>query len=226
MITGNIIHRVFRIGWGDGGGTAFSVDVDGREYLVTAAHVVAGLPDEGGEIEIFSRGSFKALPVRVVGRSSGPLDTAVLATDSPVAVPNLPAEPSADGIVYGQDVYFLGFPYELPSKATLTDAGYPLPFVKKAIVSQLDMETFILDGHNNPGFSGGPVVFVPPPSAPPGGRFKIAGIISGYRFEPEPIYRGKDVTELSFHHNTGLIVATSIDAALALIKANPIGLAR
>jgi hypothetical protein len=222
MITGNILHRVFRIGWADGCGTAFSIDVDGKEYLVTAAHVVDGLPDDG-EIEIFSRGSFVPLRVRVVGRSAKHLDTAVLAAERALAVPNLPAEPSADGIVYGQDVYFLGFPYELPSKLTLTGDAYPLPYVKKAIVSQLDMETYILDGHNNPGFSGGPVVFVPPPGGAP---FKVAGIISGYRFEPEPIYRGDDVTELTVRYNTGLIVATSIDAALNLIKANPIGFTR
>lgn len=222
MITGNILHRVFRIGWADGCGTAFSIDVDGKEYLVTAAHVVAGLPDDG-EIEIFSRGAFVPLRVRVVGRSAKHLDTAVLAADRALAVPNLFAEPSADGIVYGQDVYFLGFPYELPSKITLTDDAYPLPYVKKAIVSQIDMESYILDGHNNPGFSGGPVVFAPPSGRAP---FKIGGVISGYQFEPEPIYSGNEITELTLRYNTGLIVASSIDAVLNLIKAHPSGFTR
>jgi hypothetical protein len=218
MITGNIIHRVFRISWNHSRGTAFAIEVDGREYLVTARHVVESITAIA-TIGVFRRNRFDDLGVKLVGLSSPEADIAVLAADMPLAVPNLPAEPSANGIVYGQDVYFLGFPYDFLGEVTLTPKGYPLPFVKKAIVSQMDLKTLMLDGHNNPGFSGGPVVF----TAPGEKRQKIAGVISGYRCAPEPVFHGDLATQFTYRHNTGIIVANSIDAALELIRARPIG---
>src|SRR5712691_1662146 len=41
LITANFIHRTFRIRCGPSIGTAFTVDIDGRQYLVTARHVIA-----------------------------------------------------------------------------------------------------------------------------------------------------------------------------------------
>ena len=42
MITSNFIHRIFRIKCGEFMGTGFTIDVDGKQYVVTAKHVVNG----------------------------------------------------------------------------------------------------------------------------------------------------------------------------------------
>jgi hypothetical protein len=68
----------------------------------------------------------------------------------------------------GQDVFFLGFPLQDRVKSSLGEIfKQPVPLVKKGIFSSGiysdntpdKISGFYLDGHNNPGFSGGPVVF-------------------------------------------------------------------
>jgi hypothetical protein len=76
-----------------------------------------------------------------------------------------------------------------------------------------------LDGHNNRGFSGGPVVFKEPGSQ----LFKVAAIVSGYRYSEEPIYQGDDPLQLSYRENTGIVLAYGIQHAVELARGNPIG---
>jgi len=128
-------------------------------------------------------------------------------------------EPTSKGVIYGQDVYFLGFPYGLLGRCAFGPDGFPLPFVKRATVSLFDGAMFLLDGNNNPGFSGGPVVFTEPQS----NRYKVAAVISGFQSVPEPVYKGSDQTALTYKYNTGIIVTYTIDGALKLIEENPIG---
>ena len=53
MITANVIHRVFQIRWNGATGTAFTLDISGKQYLITARHVVSGLGSTG-TIDFFS----------------------------------------------------------------------------------------------------------------------------------------------------------------------------
>ncbi len=76
-----------------------------------------------------------------------------------------------------------------------------------------------MDGQNNPGFSGGPVVF----SGPSNKDYKVAGVISGYRVVHEPIYQGEKKLDLTYEYNTGIILAYGIKHAVDLIKENPVG---
>ena len=45
QVTSNVLLRVLMIRAGDKIGSAFTIDVDGRQYLVTAKHVVANLKE-------------------------------------------------------------------------------------------------------------------------------------------------------------------------------------
>ena len=137
----------------------------------------------------------------------------------PIASPDLPVVPSSKGLTYGQDVYFLGFPYGVLSQIIFSEAGYPLPLVKKAILSAFAGDCYSLDGHNNPGFSGGPVIYGRDGSTPQ----NVVAIVSGYRFGPEPIHHGENETPLTYRHNTGIIITYKIEKALDMVNANPIG---
>ena len=78
----------------------------------------------------------------------------------------------------------------------------------------------ILDGHNNPGFSGGPVVCH---IADRNNELTVIGVVSGYRADSIPVlHKGKE-TELIYQYNTGLVIAYKINLALELINENPIG---
>ena len=220
MITANFIHRTYRIRCGDSIGTGFTMDIDGKQYLVTARHVLARLSQES-EIYIFGNNQWIPLQIQLVGHAPDTIDISVLAPERRLTPPDLPVNASSDGVMYGQEVYFLGFPYHFLGIIIFTDEGFPLPFVKRAILSCFDGNVFLLDGHNNPGFSGGPIIFGRPGNPPT----NIAAVISGYKFVQEPIFDGQAQTELTYEYNTGIIVSYKIEHALYLIRANPVGIA-
>jgi len=218
LITANVIHRVFRIKYGQQGGSAFSIDVEGKQYLVTAKHVLAQLLGKN-HIEIFANGNWNKLPVELVGHAPD-ADITVFAADCRLTPSELPLEPTSEGLAYSQEVFFLGFPYDILSTYIFEGEGYPPPLVKKAIVSSfVNGNVFLLDGNNNPGFSGGPVVFTKAGQT----DLKVAGVISGYKAVPEPIFAGDQKTQFVYQYNTGIIVAYYIHHAMALIRKNPIG---
>ena len=218
MITANFIHRTFRIRRGSSIGTAFTIDVDQRQYVVTARHVVEGFDDKS-DVGVFGNGDWTEIAMSLVGHGDGETDVSVLAPENPLSPPELPIHASSAGMTYGQEVYFLGFPYDILGSTIFTDQGYPLPFVKRATFSCFAGDAYLLDGHNNPGFSGGPVLFGSP-GVPP---TNVGAVISGYKFISEPIYHQSVATDLSFKYNTGIIVSYKIEKALALIGSNPIG---
>ena len=219
MITANVIHRVFRIRCGTGTGTVFALDVDDKQYLVTAKHVLPGVPSPL-KVDIFSNGNWTDLPVTLVGHAPAEIDVSVLATDRQLTPSELPLEPTSAGAVYGQEVFFLGYPYGIIGKYLFGPEGSPLPLVKRATLSLFCGNVWLLDGHNNPGFSGGPVVFIRPGTK----DFKVAGVISGFQATEEPVLlSGGQLTPFVYRYNTGIIVCHLIDNAVALIKANPIG---
>ncbi len=51
-VTSNVLKRVVRIVIGKASGTAFTLEVDGRHYLITAKHVVATLKDGDSTIKV------------------------------------------------------------------------------------------------------------------------------------------------------------------------------
>jgi hypothetical protein len=217
LITGSVIHRVFRTRIAGDEGTAFTVDVDGRQYLITAKHLANSI--EGPQdVEIFANGDWMTVPIDLVGHADD-VDISVLAPAMELTPPNLALRAGSRGIVYGQDVYFLGFPYGFLGRYRFGPHGYPMPFVKRAIVSLLDGKVFFLDGFNNPGFSGGPVVFQRPGHA----EWSVAAVLTGYRYVDEPIFADDGPTPLTYRHNTGIIVSYAIEPALKLIADRPIG---
>lgn len=221
MITTNVYTRVFRIKYAGDCATCFTIENSGRQYLVTARHVVEGIK-QSDQIEIYYKRAWHSINCELVGIAHGNIDIAVLALPIQLS-PTLPLEATMHNISWGQEVYFLGYPYEMFGEIGDAYPDFPMPFVKRATLSCMttdpDQKVLFLDGYNNPGFSGGPVVFLTPGS----NRFKVAAVVHGYHHEPEPIYEGEEETNLSFKYNTGIIITCSIDYALDLINANPIG---
>jgi hypothetical protein len=216
-VTANVLTRVFRIrtgAWDQNSASCFTIEVDNRQYLITADHVV---PDvlAGGTIDVLLSQQWESL--RVVSIAHIPAresDIAVISLQQVISQ-TLPLEPTGDGLTIGQEVFFLGYPHGM--SMTLPDLHpTPLPFVKHAILSAWERDStgrlrMILDGVNNPGFSGGPVVFTP--SA--GGAFRVAGVVSFFRFLSVSVLdqEGRD-TGTRAEVNAGLITANHIDHAI------------
>ena len=181
IVNTNILTRVLHLKIGEMTGTAFTVEVDGRQYLITAKH----LTGESGieELEIWQEG-WHRFKVSVVGMGTGREDVAVLSTDR-VLTQTLPIDVGSGRITVGQNVRFLGFPLGIATDYIMEQEGMRLPLVKGGILSGMKFENkvswLLVDGHNNGGFSGGPVVFKLLGSEK--AVWKITGVISGYQIE-------------------------------------------
>ena len=230
MITSNVIHRTFHIAGSQYTGTAFAIDHASKQYLVTAHHVVKGIKS-GDVIKIHHEREWKDFPVKIVGIGKGKIDVAVLACSVQLA-PTFPLIASDEGLQLGQSASFLGFPFGWEGGGEQINRGFPLPLVKAGIISRLsigDMPTFYLDGHNNPGFSGGPVVFSP--GGQPGNHLHVAGVVSHYPAPLQPIVdrEGEPFTNPAgeaigyIKENPGILAAIPIRYVVELIDANPIG---
>lgn len=222
MITVNVIQRVFHIKVGSSIATCFTIDLDNKQYFITAKHVVAGLKS-GDSIELSYRKGWEKFDLRLIAHSpTADISVFVL----PYAFPCHPMPVGMDKIIYGQDVYFLGFPYGLKSDVGPMNRDFPIPMVKKAIVSNIIFEpepkTLFLDGINNQGFSGGPVVFKELGDSQ---EFKVAAVISGYLPDIHQAYIGNLPSNIEVRSNSGIIIAYDIKIAENLIKANPHGMA-
>ena len=200
QVTSNVFERVLDIRVNAGTpheetATAFTVDVDGREYLMTAKHVVQGLKDED-TIDIFMNEAWIPLAVKIF-RCDDPTDIAVLIPPHQLTV-NFGLPFDKMNVEFGQDVYFLGFPYGIQSTAQGVNGPYPLAIIKRGIFSGsvvLDKTKkstlMLLDGYNNPGFSGAPIVYRDLNQG--GVVMKLAGVVSGFVPEVVPVMKQNDI---------------------------------
>ena len=250
QLTTNVYDRVLMVRIGTTYGTAFALDVDGRQYLITAKHVVAGLGADG-TLLIYKSDAWVPVQVKVL-RCDDPVDIAVLVPPKQLTV-TYPLEATMQGVRYGQDMYFAGFPYGLHTNAPALNGGYPVAFVKKAVMSgeitEESASQILLEGYNNPGFSGGPLVYRDLDRT--ASVYKVAGVIKGFRADITPIFKQEEIrpdqvtpddiakerivrshdgrtlrlneTGEVVKLNTDILVAYNISHALALIRKNPIG---
>ena len=241
----SVLMRTFIIGFpsSSGGisfGSAFALDYQGRQYLITASHVIKfpGGTGKKGTIHIFRNNEWNPIEVTVVGRgdANNPEDDiAVLAADTHLPIPlTLSGEsfkPSVVNMFWGQRVYFCGFPYGQYIKKDVIE-GHPLAMTKGATLSGIHTKSgtrterekglFILDGHNNEGFSGGPAVFQLEEDR--NADFQVFGVVSGYRTNKVNIKHQKgEPTEFIGIGNTGLMFCPSIMRAVKMIETTPIG---
>ncbi len=235
----NVLQRVFMIDYKSQRGTSFSIDVDGREYWITARHILTGakskpygtFADNTVEVKLLSQllnpggNGERWIPERfTVLQPSADVDVVVLVPASPILTDGHLSPPAtSDGLILGGNCEFLGFAYGGGWRAKVDTGSYWLPFIKHCSVSGMDADSqmWILDGINNPGFSGAPVTLGT------GNDLKIVAVISGYRTEPTEVIRGDpraaESAKDTVNVNSGFIIAYDISHAVDLIKKNPIG---
>ena len=174
--------RTFKVEFTGGAASCFVINHQDRQWLITAKHV-ADAAVRNGTANLTLTGE-----TGVAVELSGPLVPVPLVEDGPdiaafdlggmrIVRDDLTLTPSADGIMLSQEVFFLGYPLagDLPLMGRL-------PAVRRGTVSQrasLDgVAAWILDGHNLPGFSGGPVVFAE--AGEIGSTWHVLGVVSAY----------------------------------------------
>jgi len=171
FITKAILGKTYFVKCGDDVGTCFTFSKNGIDYLVTARHIVASI--ESPDVLLIERNK-DWIPVEVglIGYGKNGIDLAVFSVKSPIDSESCFLEVGVNEVTLGEDVYFLGFPVDLKATWENND-GFPVPFVKKGVVSAIDKNRFYLDGHAGPGFSGGPVVRWEKPN-------QVIGVVTGH----------------------------------------------
>jgi hypothetical protein len=248
MPTFNVVTRVLMVESQHGRGSIFSLDVDKREYWITAKHILTGAEHPPyGSVATRSE-SLRILDPGAAGERWLPITFSVIDTEKDVDIVVLaPPEPlledplpsvvaDSTGAFLGGDCEFLGFPYGGGWRATYASGKSSwMPFVKHCTISAMTYEgkrIWVLDGINNMGFSGGPVIFRTGPDQ------RIMAVVSGYLTEPtdvitsppnksarkspqtiKPAAPPKQTVNL----NSGFIISFDIAYAIDAIRKNPIG---
>lgn len=260
QVTSNVFERVLNVRVNAGTpneatATAFTIDVDGREYLITAKHVVQGL-HESDRVDVFMNDHWTPLAVKVL-RCLDPIDIAVLIPPYQLTV-NFALPFDNRHIQFGQETYFLGFPYGIRSPVNGLNGPYPFALVKRgtfsgdlALDSPKKAVMIFLDGYNNPGFSGGPIVYRD--FSESGYVLKLIGVISGFipevvptmkehdiasrdaagadaKLQPWKIQKRSDGTYFEYVNsgtfvalNTGIVQGFLLEPAIDLIREHPLG---
>ena len=212
-----MLNRTIFIKYGSESGTAFTVDFKGKLYLVTAKHVVAGAPAQNATIQVYQQDEWKDYhTVKTIYPSSGDVDIAIFETGEKVSTPYLTSTgEEKTGPRMGQQIWFLGYPFGLGSR--FTNARFP--FIKRGTMSAVDATkpdavVIYIDGFNNPGFSGGPIIFWDFGSQ----AYKILGVVQGYKEDSAKVIINGQHVDTQLLVNTGILVGYNIVHAMKAIE--------
>jgi S1-C subfamily serine protease len=236
QVTANVFSRVFQIRYGQLTGTAFIIDEGDAQYFVTAEHMVRDAGKTADVDVMGNHGTWLTIHMRILHGDYPCSDVAVLIPDvTPAKFLQVDTVPSGPSWFMGQEAYFLGFPYGLFTTGLKEE--HPVPLMKHAYISaqvpcsaiypggSSEKKIILLDGMNNPGFSGGPVVA--PNINSPNHAQTMVGVISGYKNDPLPLnVNGANSSNAGVVANSGIILAIPFDEVKLLIEADKKALPR
>ena len=221
-LTVNVLFRVFHVRVIERG-AAFTLDVDGRQYIVTAKHLLGNAAPPNSISILYEE--WEAVSVKLVGVGKGDEDVLVFAANRQLS-PAFPVDAGSGGMVLGQPIRFLGYMGGVVTIPVPGSSGRPSPLVMSGVSSGMRGGARIwIDGQVNPGFSGGPVIFQPASArSREECRWRIAGVVEGYVVAPvDVVDSGGAPLPATAQGNSGLLAATSIESVKTIIVANPIG---
>lgn len=226
-VPNDMLQRTVLIKFENEMGTGFVLAYEGKAYIVTAHHVVRDLKD-GGAIQVQRPEGWKDYHVaKILLPTCGEADVAVLDGDE-VLPPSFSAFPTAisqddEGPMMGQQVWFIGYPFGLSGRSPNSSPEYgSLPFIKRGTMSAIDSSNpravvVYIDGFNNPGFSGGPIMYWNFKK----NAYRILGVVQGYREDSAKVLVNGQHVDTNLLVNSGILVGYSVTHAIQAIKQEP-----
>jgi hypothetical protein len=83
-----ILSRVFQIRYGNVSGSSFVIDVDSKQYIITARHILPKAKD-GDSAELYISGNWHPLIIKLIYPKDDKIDIVALAADHLIA-PKMP----------------------------------------------------------------------------------------------------------------------------------------
>jgi hypothetical protein len=223
-VPGEILQRTIMIRTPTEQGTGFSIDYQGKLYLVTARHVLSGQAADSPNIQVRQNGQWVNLKTKkILYPKSDEVDIAVVKTDEDAPKRfGVAMAGKTGGVVFGQQVWFLGYPFIEGLSSHLM--GFDAPFIKRGTMSALvatnpDAIVLYIDGFNNAGFSGGPIICWDFTDR----VYKIIGVVKGYKPEAAKIMVNGQPVDTNLLVNSGILVGYSIDHAIQAIESDQDG---
>lgn len=209
-VPGEILQRTILIKNGMKYGTAFAIDHQGQVYLVTARHMVEGLPTSKAIIQVWHSDKWEDFhTVQTLFPPSESVDIAVLETDEKIPrAYDISTDDTGGGVTMGQQVWFLGYPFQIASQ---WKTGQIAPFIKRGTMSAIDGRdpdaiVLYVDGFNNPGFSGGPIVYWDFKKR----AYAILGVVKGYKEDTAKVLVNGQHLDTQLLVNSGILIGYSI----------------
>lgn len=218
FLTTDILQSVFHMKYNGSTGTTFLIEKDSTNYFVTAKHIIKD--SKYGDkltIEIYQDSLWKTLTGEVYFDKLNDIDIALIKPENFGYVKSGITFKQTESII-GDEGFFLGFPYGLKTNFD-NNVGFPLPLIKKALFSgtiiKNGIQTLFLDGHNNPGFSGGPVLFKDR-RRNGDNKYHLIGVISAYFNQQNELIT--PFGKLKYNENSGIIIAFEQKHILEVIQ--------
>jgi hypothetical protein len=208
--------------------TSFIIKFESKKYLITAKHIFSAFINSGSIVEfnLFLYNKWIKIEKKVFFHNNKNIDIAIIPLDYEISthyciLGNI-GNNELQGLATGQDVYFYGFPFNLSCNYSenINSSSWPndnhFPFIKRGIISGSGNEGNIIyiDGINNHGFSGGPVIF----KNYYDNEWHIMGIISGYLADTTEKIETKWGEEYEIELNSGLLKCYAINYVPEIIK--------
>lgn len=207
FITSRALETTFLIQTDISQGTCFTYLLQKEEYLVTAKHLFKSSLNnkDSTRIKLFIDEKLQEFTAQYYISNDPTIDIAVLKINSSIS--KYQPYSNTEKTALGQELYFLGYPFFSNKQFRTLDKNLgTFPLVKKAVFSgsypTSNYVVHFLDGQNNPGFSGGPVIAYDYTN----GEHGIFGIISGY-YNEEKSLRNMGKAEIGKYilENSGII---------------------
>ena len=220
VLPSEIWNRILWLRCGPKSGTGFTIEVDDHQFLVTAAYVVEHWLT-GTPLERNLNGAWVPIKATRIDPDPDFVDVAIFAPERQLTAA-MPVEYGHGGFVFGQDLMILGYPFDVAEFAKEPEPHYlangsPMPLVKNGSrawerkASGPGHMTLFVDCYANEGFSGGPVVGYRPMDDQ---SIAIAGVVSVYVPERQPVMVGDEATPLTARQNPGILLAPGINHVL------------
>lgn len=210
-LTANFIERVLHIKNGNSTGSSYIIEKNDRSFLVSAKHIFPNLKEcDSITFQVNQDKKWKNISGIVHLHQNKNVDLIIIDLGIQLFGNNPDSYLTTGNFILGDEGYFLGFPMGLqtdwlPGK----NQGLPSALIKRATFSgQININgtiILLLDGQNNPGFSGGPIFFklfnkeiV---------KWSFFGIVSGYY--PQNNIAKTTFGDFLYNENSGIIICTS-----------------
>ncbi|MHA8088007.1 S1 family peptidase [Aquirufa sp. Wall-65K1] len=212
-----IFETTLKIFHKESSGTCFIINHNSKQYLISAKHIFPNsINKDIVDIKVTGASINRTLKAKILFHNIDIVDIAVLEIEQ-IHFGEVLSLKTSSSFHIGQECIFLGFPlYDfLRSSTSIGDVA----LVKKAIVSgRLSKDkviTILLDGHNNPGFSGGPIITH---NGLVSEQFLI-GVISGYYLQGNSnkvLIEEKEI-EILTNTNSGIIITYPSEYIIEII---------